>query len=162
MFFPVTTQLLLWSCLNRRKLVGARKNGAGRGRLATMNASAGAARANMAQDCIWLERNAAHGRARFFLNCRFAFGVATPGRVGEAGFDCFLEFFVGLGFVRICAAKGEGLIKQCLLDFSEQLFDGYWQVGERSASLPFPARAVASRQHGCLLGDVLWAQLDPQ
>src|SRR6516162_4933520 len=103
----------------RRQLVSARKDGASRGGRTAMNADARASGVAMAQDGIRVERDAAHGCSRFFLNGGFAVVVSTPISEGKPGLDGLLEFVVGTGFVSIRAAEGQGLVEQRLLDFGE-------------------------------------------
>src|SRR3974377_1654915 len=103
----------------RRQLVSARKDGASRGGLAAMNADARAGGAAMPQDRIRVERDAAHGCSRFFLNCGFAFVVSTPISEGKPGLDGLLEFVVGTRFVSVRAAESQGFVEQRLLDFGE-------------------------------------------
>src|SRR6516164_4569607 len=98
--------------MNWRQLVGTCEDGAGLGGLLAMNASASAWRAAVAQDRIWIEGNAAHGCARLFLDDGFAPAASTPISEGKAELDSLLKFVVGLGFVGVRAAEGQGLVEE--------------------------------------------------
>src|SRR6516165_7080511 len=141
--------------LCERPLVSTREDGAGFGGFAAMNASAGARGAVMAQDRIWIERDAAHGCARFFLDGRLALAASTPMSEGKAGLDGLLEFVVALGFAGVRAAEGQGFVEKRLLNFGEELFDRCRQVGKGRNGLPFLAGAIAPSQHCRLLGHIL-------
>src|SRR5271170_6893807 len=119
-------------------LVRAGEDGFFGGRLAAMDALAGAA---------WLlERDAAHGGFGFFLDVRLAFGVAAPPGEGESFFDGFFEFFVIGGLVGIRFAEGEGAVEERRLDFFERLHHGCGDSLLRVEDLSLFSRPVAAGQ----------------
>src|SRR3974377_515703 len=124
MFLGVTPELAVAQGTGAwQASVGAREDGSSLGGLAAMNASARTAGAAMSQDRVRVQGDAAHGRARLLLDGGFALPVAAPIGEGEARLDGLPEVVIRLGFVRVRAAEGQGLVQECLLVFAEQLFE---------------------------------------
>jgi len=71
--------------------------------------------------------------------------LPAPEGESEAVFDGFFQVVVGFCVVRIALSKRQGLVVQRLLNLGQQPFRGRRQISQRSADLPFSARAVAAR-----------------
>src|SRR5580704_4489575 len=107
-----------------------------------------------------LQWNAPHRGARLFLDFRFAVSATAPGCQREARFDRPLQVVVSLRLMRIRFAEGQRFVEHRLLDFDQQLLDRLRNVGKRRADSALAPGSIPARQHGRLLGDILWAEFD--
>src|ERR1051325_1649019 len=140
--------------VSRLFLIGPGKNRLTLGRLSAIYTPTARA--------VLLQRDAAHGGARFFLDFRFAFRASAPEGIREAVFHGFFQLFVVLRVVRVAFAERQRLVVQRLLNFREQFLDGRRKVRERRADLSFLAGTVAPRENRGLFCDVFRAEFHAQ
>src|SRR5690242_2852582 len=155
-------------CVCRQRFVAAsnsvcpRKNRSFRCWFTTINTCTGTASSRIPLAESLIDRDATHGRPRFFLDLRLAVRAPAPPRIRKAHFHCFLQLVICLRVMRVGLAESQRFLVQRLLNFREQFFDRLRHPRKRRADLPFSPRPVAPRQHCCLLGHILGPQFHTQ